>query len=142
MCYAGDLSVNECWDLLENDEDTLLVDVRTKAEWAYVGLPLLEASMPGLVLQEWQAFPDMTVDEGFPTRLQEKLVEAGVGKDAKLCFLCRSGVRSLAAARAMAFIGYQNSFNVSGGFEGDLDKSGHRGIRNGWKAEGLPWQQR
>ena len=142
MNYAGDISANKCWNMLELNKDVFLIDVRTRAEWAYVGLPLLGDSMQDLILQEWQVFPDMTVDGSFADQLQEKLVSAGAGKEAKLCFLCRSGVRSLAAARTMASIGYANSFNISGGFEGDLDEFGHRGIRNGWKAEGLHWQQR
>lgn len=142
MSYAGDLTVQQCWDLLDQDSDAFIIDVRTMAEWAYVGLPLLKQDMQPILLQQWQVFPEMGVDADFVDHLQEKLAAAGASRESKLCYLCRSGVRSLAAAKAMTSAGYINSFNISGGFEGDLDNDGHRGGRNGWKAEGLPWQQR
>ena len=142
MSYAGDLTVRQCWDLLDQDSDAFIIDVRTMAEWAYVGLPMLNPSMQPLILQQWQVFPEMAVDSRFADQLTEKLAEAGATQDSKLCFLCRSGVRSLAAAETMAAAGYPNSFNISSGFEGDLDEEGHRGGRNGWKSEGLPWHQR
>lgn len=142
MDYGGDISAKECWTLLKGDPDSFLVDVRTTAEWAYVGVPALEDSMKELLLQQWQVFPDMAVDPEFAAKLDRKLKQLGAGKNTKLCFLCRSGVRSLAAARAMTATGYKNTYNVSGGFEGDLDQYGHRGGRNGWKADGLSWQQR
>ena len=112
------------------------------AEWAYVGLPLLKSNMQPVLLQQWQVFPEMAVDGQFAENLQQQLAAAGASKESKLCFLCRSGVRSLAAAQVMTAAGYTQSFNISSGFEGDLDESGHRGGRNGWKSEGLPWQQR
>lgn len=142
MDYGGDVSAKECWEVLKNTPDCVLVDVRTTAEWAYVGIPALENGMKELLLQEWQIFPDMSVDPDFASKLEQKLGQLGTDKNTKLCFLCRSGVRSLAAARAMTAAGYSNSFNVTGGFEGDLDENGHRGGRNGWKADGLPWRQR
>ncbi|MGI9366963.1 MAG: rhodanese-like domain-containing protein [Rhizobiaceae bacterium] len=142
MDYGGDVSAKECWGLLRDAPDCVLVDVRTTAEWAYVGIPALEDGMKELVLQQWQVFPDMSVDPEFAIKLDQQLNKLGANKNTKLCFLCRSGVRSLAAARAMTATGYRNSYNVSNGFEGDLDKFGHRGSRNGWKADGLPWQQR
>ena len=142
MSYAGDLTVQQCWDLLDQDADAFIIDVRTMAEWAYVGLPQLTGNMQPILLQQWQVFPEMMVDGNFVAQLQDKLQAAGANTESKLCFLCRSGVRSLAAAEAMSAAGFANSFNISGGFEGDLDSDGHRGGRNGWKAEGLPWQQR
>jgi len=142
MDYGGDLSVGECWELLAADNDTALIDVRTRAEWAFVGMPDLADGMKQLVLQEWQAFPDMAVDGDFPARLQQQLAKIGANENSNLCFLCRSGARSMAAARAMTAIGYAKSYNVSCGFEGDLDDQGHRGRVNGWKADGLPWRQR
>ncbi len=142
MDYGGDLSVGECWELLTSDKDSVLVDVRTRAEWAFVGLPQMSDGMQPIVLQEWQAFPDMAVDGDFSTHLQQQLAKLGADENTKLCFLCRSGVRSLAAARAMTAIGYPNTYNITSGFEGDLDDGGHRGRINGWKAEGLPWRQR
>lgn len=142
MDYGGDLTVRQCWDLLGESDDTFLIDVRTSAEWAYVGLPKLASGMRDLILQEWQLFPQMSVDQQFSDKLQAVLMTAGADANSTLCFLCRSGVRSLAAAVEMTATGYRNTFNVTGGFEGDLDEYGHRGARNGWKAEGLPWHQR
>ena len=141
MSYAGDLTVKQCWELLEKDRNAFLIDVRTRAEWAFVGLPMLGPDMQELILLEWQEFPEMNLNDRFASVLAARLDEAGAGKDAKLCFLCRSGARSLSAAQTMTAAGYASSYNISGGFEGDLDANGHRGASNGWKADGLPWRQ-
>lgn len=141
MDYGGDVSVEECWSSLGSDEGATLIDVRTRAEWTFVGVPHLEPSMKPLVGVEWQSFPAMQVDDRFAERLAGELDALGVTKESKLYFLCRSGVRSLAAARVMTAQGYSLSYNVAGGFEGDPDDQGHRGKRNGWKASGLPWKQ-
>ena len=140
MSYAGDLTPEQCFTAMREDQ-AILIDVRTRAEWAYVGFPLVEEGMMAPVFAEWQIFPQMEVDPGYVAKLEQYLTEAGVSKDAKLCFLCRSGVRSLAAARATTSAGYTNCFNIVGGFEGDPDDMGHRGNVNGWKADGLPWRQ-
>ena len=142
MSYGGEVSPEQCWEALKSGTRSILVDVRTRAEWAYVGAPALAEGMNPLVGQEWQVFPQMHVDADFVPQLQAKIAGLNLGSDADLYFLCRSGVRSLAAARAMTAAGYPNTFNVTGGFEGDINEHGHRGHKNGWKAEGLPWQQR
>ena len=139
--YAGEIGCRVAFDTLNEREDAVLIDVRTDAEWAYVGLPDLGASRGGMLTQSWQLFPTMQVDPGFADALHARLEGAGVGKDARLMFLCRSGVRSLAAARAMTALGYHDSWNVTHGFEGDPDGERHRGRINGWKADGLPWVQ-
>jgi len=141
MTYGGDLSPEQCWNLMESESNSILIDVRTNAEWAYVGMPLLAQGMNPVIGQQWQVFPDMTVDQGFADALINKLDQMGADKDANLCFLCRSGVRSLAAAQCMTQNGYPNTFNVTGGFEGDLNSNRQRGNTNGWKAVGLPWHQ-
>lgn len=141
MDYGGDVSPRECWTKLQSGSGTVIIDVRTRAEWAYVGLPSLDQGMVPIVGQEWQVFPEMTVDPDFAATLKRTLDEIGATTDTELCFLCRSGVRSLAAARAMTALGYSKTFNIVGGFEGDPDEYGHRGNRNGWKADGLPWRQ-
>jgi rhodanese-related sulfurtransferase len=81
------------------------------------------------------------VDPRFAERLANELEELGVQSDDDLFFICRSGSRSLAAAKAMAAVGYGACHNVSEGFEGPLDDARHRGTLQGWKAIGLPWQQ-
>ena len=75
-------------------------------------------------------------------RRGDQIAAAGVDKDTTLLFLCRSGARSKAAAIAMTDLGFTRAYNVSEGFEGNLDGNGHRGVAEGWKAAGLPWQQR
>jgi rhodanese-related sulfurtransferase len=93
------------------------------------------------LLVEWQTFPDQAIDPRFVERLAGELKALGAGLNDELFFICRSGSRSLAAAKAMAEIGYRACHNVACGFEGPLDDGRHRGGLAGWKAAGLPWQQ-
>jgi rhodanese-related sulfurtransferase len=139
--YAGTIDPAEVWSLCAGSEPVALVDVRTKAEWTYVGVPELSRVGRVPLFVEWQTYPDMAVDPSFVPRLARALEEAGVPRDAPVCFLCRSGVRSLAAAVAMTAAGWQRCLNIKGGFEGPIDGGGHRGRVEGWKASGLPWTQ-
>ena len=138
---VDDVDVTAAWEVLNAVPRSQLVDVRTRAEWTYVGIPDLAPIGKRAVLVEWQTFPDQTVDARFVDRLAGELKALGVQLDDDLYFICRSGSRSLAAARAMADAGYRSCHNVAGGFEGPLDDSRHRGTLSGWKAAGLPWQQ-
>lgn len=131
-----DASASDSYRALRSNPDTRMVDVRTRAEWAYVGVPDLGTPADPLLL-EWQMFPTMQVDP----RFGEALERACPDKTTALYFLCRSGVRSLAAAREMRARGYTRVFNVKDGFEGPPDAEGHRGTVAGWKASGLPWRQ-
>ena len=135
--YAGDLSAQEAWDLLQSDPAAVLVDVRTQAEWNFVGLPDLASVGRQAALVEWQMFPTMQVNPGFV----EQTAQAASDKAAPVLFLCRSGARSRSAAIALTRAGYAKAYNIAGGFEGDLDGMRHRGHKNGWKASGLPWKQ-
>lgn len=139
--YAGDVTVGECWSALANDSTALLIDVRTVAEWTYVGVPVLQGGR-GPLFQEWQSFPSMAVDPSFAEKLAAHVAAAGGTADTPIFFLCRSGVRSIAGAEALTGAGYEKCFNVLDGFEGPPDADGHRGRFAGWKAEGLPWAQR
>ena len=133
--YAGDLSPREAWRLLETDGDAVLIDVRTEAEWRYVGLPRVDALDRPLVLAEWQR------SSGEPNpNFVEEVKAHGVSPDAPLLLLCRSGVRSRSAAIALTRAGYRTCFNVADGFEGPLAPDGRRTVA-GWKVEGLPWRQ-
>ena len=136
MGYAGDLSPEDTYKLLTEDERAVLVDVRTRAEWAYVGTPDLSPLGREAVLVEWQAFP-----QGLNPDFAGDLERAGVPKDAPVAFLCRSGVRSKAAAEAATSAGWAAAYNILDGFEGPPDADGHRGRRAGWKVAGLPWRQ-
>ena len=138
---VDEVPVKRTWERLAADPEAVLIDVRTRAEWAFVGLPDLSALGRKPVLVEWQHFPENRANPDFVTQLRDLLDASGVGNDADLYFLCRSGGRSLQAAKAMAAVGYQRCHNVTEGFEGPLDQAKHRGTQVGWKAEGLPWQQ-
>jgi rhodanese-related sulfurtransferase len=135
------VSVEETWTRLERDAGSVLVDVRTAAEWAYVGLPDLSSIGKRPVLVEWQEFPGNRVNAAFAGRVSEALDAIGANKSSELFFICRSGGRSLSAARAMTAAGYFRCRNVADGFEGPLDPNRHRGTLGGWKAKGLPWVQ-
>lgn len=136
-----DVPADATWARLEEDPGAVLVDVRTRAEWAFVGLPDLSALNKRVVTIEWQSFLDQRVDPGFVEKLAHHLDAVGATKDTEVFFLCRSGARSRAAAQAMAAAGYARCRNVADGFEGPLDASQQRGQVAGWKAAGLPWRQ-
>ncbi len=139
--YAGDVAPSEAWETLASEPAAALVDVRTTAEWSFVGLPDLSPLGKRPLLREWQSYPSMQVDGAFADDVAAALGEAGAGPDAPVFFLCRSGARSQAAAAALAARGWTRCFNIVGGFEGPLDGSRHRGATAGWKADGLPWVQ-
>lgn len=132
------VSPGKAWGALQSDPRAQLVDVRTDVEWAYVGLPDLGPIGKQAVLIPWQMFPSMQVNPDFVAELKK----TGFTPEHPIYFLCRSGVRSLAAAQAMQQAGYPHVYNVADGFEGPVDPDGHRGSAAGWKAEGLPWRQR
>src|ERR1700749_1139457 len=135
--YAGDVRPLAAWKILSKRKDAVLIDVRTRAEWNYVGLPDLETLAKKPALLEWQVFPSMQPNPEFVAALSGALPD----KEAPLLFLCRSGARSAAAAKAMTAAGYSSCFNVAEGFEGPLDAQAKRGTAGGWKAAGLPWRQ-
>jgi rhodanese-related sulfurtransferase len=135
------ISVEEAWTRLKQDTGSVLVDVRTSAEWTFVGLPDLSSIGKRPVLVEWQDFPGNRVNQAFVDRVAETLTAIGANKDSELLFLCRSGGRSLSAARAMTAAGFTRCRNVADGFEGPLDPNRHRGSLGGWRARGLPWVQ-
>lgn len=136
--YAGDVSVTEAWGALQSDPQAQLVDVRTAAEWSFVGLPDLSQLERRVHCIEWVTFPSMGPNPRFGVEARTAL---GPDQNVAVYFLCRSGARSRAAAIAMTAAGYTKCFNIAGGFEGDLDAERHRGKNNGWKAAGLPWGQ-
>src|SRR5882672_11147102 len=135
--YAGDVTPSTAWKILRERKDAVLIDVRTRAEWNYVGLPDLDTLAKKPALLEWQVFPSMQPNPEFVAALSGALAD----KQAPLLFLCRSGARSAAAAKAMTAAGYSTCFNVADGFEGPLDAQAKRGAAGGWKAAGLAWRQ-
>lgn len=135
--YAGDVKPKEAWDMLQREADACLIDVRTDAEWRYVGLPDLEALGKRTHCVCWQVFPD----NGRNERFVEEVQGLDLRPDQPLLLLCRSGQRSSHAAIALTAAGFARCYNVAEGFEGDKDAAGHRGTVGGWKVAGLPWSQ-
>lgn len=135
--YAGDIKPKEAWDILQEDPDACLVDVRTEAEWRYVGFPDLGEIGKKTHCIGWQFFPDNRLNE----RFVEDVSALGIRPEQTVLLICRSGQRSRHAAIALTAAGYKTCFNVAEGFEGDKDGAGHRGTVGGWKVAGLPWGQ-
>jgi rhodanese-related sulfurtransferase len=128
--YSGAVTPSEAAALLSSLPGAVLVDVRSAAEWQFVG------TVPNSVRIELKTWPGMQANPHFPAQLREQ-----VSPEATVLFMCRSGVRSDEAARIATSIGYTAVYNVLEGFEGDKDQYGHRGTVGGWKGRGLPWQQ-
>lgn len=136
MSYAGDITPEQAWKLLSENADAVLVDVRTDAEWRFVGVPDLTGLQRDAVFIEWNR-TDGSRNDGFVDDLQAAGITPG---ERPVVFLCRSGNRSIGAAEAATEVGIGPSYNILDGFEGDLDENKHRGT-TGWKAVGLPWKQ-
>jgi rhodanese-related sulfurtransferase len=137
----GQVSSAEAWTRLSADTATVLIDVRTRAEWSFVGVPDLSSLGRQPVFAEWQSFPGNRVDPAFADIIMTALGEIGADRDAELYFICRSGGRSQLAAETMAAAGFARCHNVSDGFEGPIDADRRRGRLAGWKSAGLPWVQ-
>jgi rhodanese-related sulfurtransferase len=123
----------ETWDYLQAHRDALFVDVRMEIEYLYVGHP------PGVVHVPWYEYPLMQVDA--PAFVAQVRREAGGDSARPVVLLCRSGKRTLEAGRALEAAGFTEVVNVVHGFEGELDEHFHRGRLNGWRHDGLPWEQ-
>lgn len=140
---VGGATPDEAWQALSRDPKAMLVDVRTVAEWSFVGTADVQAIGRPQVFIEWLSYPGMTLNENFLGALEAEVLSA---RCETLFFLCRSGARSHDAAMAtaghFAAMGRPvRCINVLEGFEGPLDRGGHRGVVAGWKARGLPWRQ-
>lgn len=140
---VGEVDPEQAWQFIVEEQDARLIDVRTRAEWGFVGVPDLTELGQRPLFIEWVSWPDMTPNPRFAAEVEEAL---GSGASGPLLFLCRSGSRSMKAAERVAehFASKGRSvtcLNVAEGFEGDLNASGHRGDQNGWKARGLAWRQ-
>ena len=127
--YAGDIAPALAWQWLQAGK-AVLVDVRTDAEREWVGF------VPGAVPVAWKQWPGLDLNAGFDDALK-----AAVPAGTKVVLLCRSGVRSIAAARRAAELGLE-AYNILEGFEGDADEQAQRGHRGGWRMRGLPWMQK
>ncbi|GAB7142847.1 rhodanese-like domain-containing protein [Mycobacterium riyadhense] len=137
MSYAGDITPLEAWKMLSDNPEAVLVDVRTDAEWRFVGVPDLSSLGREVVFIEWST-SDGKHNDDFLDELKDR-ISAGQ-QERPVIFLCRSGNRSIGAAEVATAAGIAPSYNVLDGFEGHLNAQGHRGD-DGWRAVGLPWKQ-
>ena len=126
--YAGDISPLLAFQWMQSGE-AVLVDVRTDAEREWVGF------VPGAVSVAWKQWPGMVMNAGFDDALKRAVPSGN-----KVVLLCRSGVRSIAAARRATELGME-AYNILEGFEGNTDEKGQRGHQGGWRHRGLPWKQ-
>ncbi|MDD2723484.1 MAG: rhodanese-like domain-containing protein [Methylovulum sp.] len=125
------LSPLQAWELMQQQPDAVLIDVRTKFEHSFIGHPV------GAVHVAWKELPDWLLNPDFVPFV----IESVPGRDTPILLLCRSGQRSLEAANALQQVGYTQLINIEGGFEGPLDDDKHRNSLGGWRFHGLPWQQ-
>ena len=128
--YSGALTPAEAYEVWRGVPGAKLIDVRTRAEWDYVG------RIPGAVELELLTYPGNLRNPAFVLELESK-----ADKAAPVLFICRSGGRSHNAAMLAAQAGYSASYNVLEGFEGDRDVHGHRNTSGGWRVAELPWTQ-
>lgn len=127
--YAGAVTPQEAYDIWKLAPGTQLVDVRTRAEWDWVG------RIPGAREIEWVTYPGNQPNQHFLAQLKQQ-----VDPEALVMFICRSGARSHNVACVASQAGYNECYNVLEGFEGDKDASEQRGKIGGWRHAGLPWQ--
>jgi rhodanese-related sulfurtransferase len=128
--YKGALMPQEAFQILSLAPRSRLVDVRTRAEWDWVG------RVPGAVEIEWNQYPGGVRNPHFLVEFKRQ-----IDPEALVMFLCRSGIRSDGAARLATESGYSDCYNILEGFEGDKDADEHRGRLGGWRHAGLPWLQ-
>jgi rhodanese-related sulfurtransferase len=126
------LTPRDTWEYLQQHPDALFVDVRMEVEYLYVGHP------PGVVHVAWYEYPEMQPDAA--KFVQQVRREGGV-ESRPVVLICRSGKRTVDAAQALEAAGFDEVVNVLHGFEGDLDAQFQRGRINGWRHDGLPWEQ-
>ncbi|MCK9530210.1 MAG: rhodanese-like domain-containing protein [Gammaproteobacteria bacterium] len=129
----------EAWEFVQANPRALLIDIRSTAEYLFVGHPLGAIHIP------WMDEPDWIVCPEFVPRVR-RAVLGGIGSEAHapsapVLLICRSGKRSVDAGWALLHAGFSDVYNVLDGFEGDLDEHRHRGTLGGWRYEGLPWEQ-
>lgn len=125
------LDPKQAWEVMQSHPAAVLIDVRTAIEHSFVGHP------PKAIHVAWKEFPGMQLNSNFVGQVAQHVPD----KNAPVLLLCRSGVRSVDAAKALEASGFTHLINILQGFEGALDENKHRGNIDGWRFHGLPWQQ-
>ena len=131
MSNIKSVSPTEAYDILQGDSHAVLIDTRTKIEFSFVGHPVGAVHVPLKRPPNWDNFPD------FVEQAEKQLTS----KSAPIVLMCRSGARSMDAAKLLNLAGYQNLYNVEEGFEGNKDGNNHRSTLGGWRFHKLPWEQ-
>jgi len=133
------ISCKEAWQIMQDEPRAYLLDIRSSMEYLFIGHPHSAINIP------WIDEPDWIVNPHFVTEVR-KVMLGGVGledhhSDAPVVLICRSGKRSLEAGKLLIEKGFIEVYNVSEGFEGELDDNHHRSTQGGWRFHGLPWEQ-
>ena len=131
------ISSRECFEKLSIEVNSQLIDVRTKPEWIYVGVPDLSSINKKVIFVSWQVYPEMGTNKFF----ENQILESNIKKNNNLYFICRSGQRSHDAAKFLDSRSFANCFNVFDGFEGNLNHERQRASIDGWQFNNLPWKQ-
>ena len=136
MSYKRNLLPKMAIERLQNNPQALFVDVRSKAEYKYVGYPENSILIPWIDDPDWEPNP-----EAFSDAVMQELDGRENLSDIEIILICRSGFRSNEALKCLENKGFTQVSHVASGFEGDLDENDHRGNLNGWRHDGMPWSQ-
>ena len=136
MSYKRNLLPKMAIERLQNNPQALFVDVRSKAEYKYVGYPENSILIPWIDDPDWEPNP-----EAFSEAVMQELDGRENLSDTEIILICRSGFRSNEALKCLENKGFTQVSHVASGFEGDLDENDHRGNLNGWRHDGMPWSQ-
>jgi len=136
MSYKRNLLPKMAVERLQNNPQALFVDVRSKAEYKYVGYPENSILIPWIDDPDWEPNP-----EAFSDSVMQELDGRENLPDTEIILICRSGFRSNDALKCLENEGFTQVSHVASGFEGDLDENDHRGNLNGWRHDGMPWSQ-
>ena len=136
MSYKRNLLPKMAVERLQNNPQALFVDVRSKAEFKYVGYPENSILIPWIDDPDWEPNP-----EAFSDAVMQELDGCENLSDTEIILICRSGFRSNEALKCLENKGFTQVSHVASGFEGDLDENDHRGNLNGWRHDGMPWSQ-
>ena len=136
MSYKRNLLPKMAVERLQNNPQALFVDVRSKAEYKYVGYPENSILIPWIDDPDWEPNP-----EAFSDSVMQELNGRENLFNTEIILICRSGYRSNDALKCLENKGFTQVSHVASGFEGDLDENDHRGNLNGWRHDGMPWSQ-
>ena len=136
MSYKRNLLPKMAIERLQNNPQALFVDVRSKAEYKYVGYPENSILIPWIDDPDWEPNP-----EAFSDAVMQELDGRENLSDTEIILICRSGFRSNEALKCLENKGFTQVSHVASGFEGDLDENDHRGNLNGWRHDGMSWSQ-